>query len=344
MLIGLIFISEIVAVNVMSLLSGRQISDIAEKDDIIAVLVVVLSKLLEYICAFSITKKFRDSLAQSFHSFRFIFLIVTAGIMFNTSILYIRLAEYKTISNFYLIYFFAFIVLYFVFLFFMIFKMESIAKENESNALINLENQLKKDYEENIKVMIEELRMLKHDYRFHLQTLRAMLDNHLYESAVDYFNGIKDGVEDFTKGYIEKYPATSTTLIKMSKQAREENIDFNIELQGKLDISIYDGDLNIVLSNVLENAFQAVRKIENKKRRISLELLLHKSCNIIIIENTYQGKVVMEKGKLCTVKKDKKKHGFGLKSVESIMNKYDGTLDIEVTEELFSAILSFPKK
>jgi sensor histidine kinase regulating citrate/malate metabolism len=226
---------------------------------------------------------------------------------------------------------------------FVIYKMESIATDNEKQALLNLEIQMTRQHAENISVMINQFHNLKHDYRHHLQTLKAMLDKHLYDSADNYFNEIACSFEESIQGFVLNHPIISTMLIKFADRARNEKINFKNRLFDEFDIVISEIDLNIILSNILENAFQAVMKIKNKERWITIDMLEHGNCVMIIIENDYQGTLIMDDGKLKTSKRDKKSHGYGLKSVESTIKKYNGTVDVNTENNVFSITLIVPK-
>ena len=48
-------------------------------------------------------------------------------------------------------------------------------------------------------------------------------------------------------------------------------------------------------------------------------------------------------GELFTSKKDKKLHGYGLKSVKRIIKEYDGFFSFSVEEDVFKVKISFMK-
>ena len=49
----------------------------------------------------------------------------------------------------------------------------------------------------------------------------------------------------------------------------------------------------------------------------------------------------MRGGKLITNKKDKENHGYGLKGIERIVNKYEGEMSYQVKGNLFKIIITF---
>ena len=51
-----------------------------------------------------------------------------------------------------------------------------------------------------------------------------------------------------------------------------------------------------------------------------------------------------ENGLPLTTKKDKDYHGFGMKSIQLVVNKYDGDLNVNVANNVFSLSIMFPVK
>ena len=54
---------------------------------------------------------------------------------------------------------------------------------------------------------------------------------------------------------------------------------------------------------------------------------------MIQLKNNYTGQLTKA---LETTKGDKQYHGIGLKNVQAVVHKYNGTLDISFNEEIFS--------
>lgn len=103
-------------------------------------------------------------------------------------------------------------------------------------------------------------------------------------------------------------------------------------------INIYD--LCIVCGNLLDNAIEACSKMEAENKRIIFEMKQKDSYLCIQISNTTQNVVKIVNNEIQTTKKDKDMHGFGLKSVQEIVHKYNGTVTYKQSEGFFSVIVS----
>lgn len=92
--------------------------------------------------------------------------------------------------------------------------------------------------------------------------------------------------------------------------------------------------MNIILGNLLENAIEAARQTEEKKLTVAIKE--EKGVLKIHIENSYNGTLIQKGTRLLTTKKEKELHGLGLGSVENVVQKYHGEMEIEKEKNMFS--------
>ena len=96
------------------------------------------------------------------------------------------------------------------------------------------------------------------------------------------------------------------------------------------------GDLYCMFGNLIDNALEAVSKIQEKEKRI-INLSARRKGNIIFIEedNYFVGELVFKDGLPVTSKEDKNYHGFGTKSLRMIVRKYGGELSTTSDNNIF---------
>ncbi len=97
-------------------------------------------------------------------------------------------------------------------------------------------------------------------------------------------------------------------------------------------------DMTVILGNLLDNAIRAAGSAEENKY-IEIKAWYSKGRLFIKIENTYSGKIVTENNKFFTTKLDKENHGIGLENVRKALNKYDGNMNIEYKNNIFSVLI-----
>ena len=98
-----------------------------------------------------------------------------------------------------------------------------------------------------------------------------------------------------------------------------------------------DTDLCIIIGNAMDNAIEACAKIDGEMAR-EIELKMMQVSDHLTIEMTNPAVETLKRinGKIVSHKKDTATHGFGLQTMEEIVNKYNGNLSITQNEEKFT--------
>lgn len=88
--------------------------------------------------------------------------------------------------------------------------------------------------------------------------------------------------------------------------AEQDGISFTIQTVPHVEWTFNDNETCSLLGNLLDNAIEACKRLDgNVDKWISIK-----------IENSAGEAPVMKKGRFVSIKQDKTKHGYGLKSVE----------------------------
>jgi hypothetical protein len=95
------------------------------------------------------------------------------------------------------------------------------------------------------------------------------------------------------------------------------------------DMAFIDSmDIYSLFGNALSNAIESVQKIKEETRRcISLNVKTVGKMLSVHIENFYDGEILLENG-LPVTDKGKDYHGFGMKSMRAIAEKYGGGMNV----------------
>ena len=209
--------------------------------------------------------------------------------------------------------------------------------QNQLQTTTQLLNQSKERYKEN-KENINLINMKCHDLRHQIreygkrsaispdsiQDLEQMIN--IYDSNVKTGNETLDFILTEKSLLCQKKNITLTCLADCSK------IGF-----------IDDSDLYSLFGNAVDNAMEAVMKIQNHdKRNISLIVRNVENYLSISIENYYEGKINFgDDGLPLTTKFDTDYHGYGVKSIKYIVDKYHGTLSITTKNDIFKLYILF---
>ena len=132
-------------------------------------------------------------------------------------------------------------------------------------------------------------------------------------------------------------------ILLNEKTKRAEEVGIALELEVNRESSgIPSVELCSLVSNLLDNAIEAVQKVkEDKYIRFSFYVNLNKQTTEICCENPYEKCPVEKDGRFFTIKKDKQNHGIGIQNIRKIVEKNHGVIKISYDTD-FCVHISFP--
>ncbi len=136
-----------------------------------------------------------------------------------------------------------------------------------------------------------------------------------------------------------------TVLTTKSLYCNKHGITFTCVADGTLLDFMDVMDICSIFGNALDNAIECEMKIpEKEKRLIHVTVSRQKAFLILRFENYCEEEVQHQGGTLTTTKKDKKYHGYGMKSIRYTVNKYGGAVTIDTKENWFDLKILIPIK
>lgn len=184
-----------------------------------------------------------------------------------------------------------------------------------------------------IKANSERIAKIKHEFNKTLSTASIMLKTGHIEDAQEFLNQFDDELSNIIveKIYTDNIVINSL-LTKKVEECREKYIDIIIVINGNISI-IKNVDLYCVLSNLIDNAIEAEERVEDKRIEINIDEN-DNLCSVKVSNNINQEMFKRyEDGVLFnTNKKDKVIHGYGLKNVKDITERYHGKIKYDILE------------
>lgn len=135
-------------------------------------------------------------------------------------------------------------------------------------------------------------------------------------------------------------------LTEKSLYCEQNGITFSCMADGaKLDF-MAEGDLYCLFGNIIDNALEAVNAIDERERRVVNFVVKSKNDMLVVqTENYFAGELTFKDGLPQTTKGDKNYHGFGMRSIRTIVNKYGGALSAKAEDGVFYLNIIFsPEK
>lgn len=208
--------------------------------------------------------------------------------------------------------------------------------------IANYQNDLiDKQYAE-VENMYRTMRGWRHDYHNHIQTMKAYLQMNKIEELNQYLNNLDNDLN--TVDTVIKTGNVMIDAILNSKISLAKAKDINVNAKAIVpnQLKILEIDLCVIIGNLLDNAIEACLKIENESDRfIRIYVDIFKEQLYISVQNA-NGGMIKKIGKTYQSTKLTNSHGFGLKRIDNIVNKYNGYINRQNEEGVFATEVMLP--
>lgn len=213
-----------------------------------------------------------------------------------------------------------------------------LTRENE-----NMERllQMAQTQQKSSKEAIDIINMKCHDLKHQMKALMTMEDA---EERGRYIKEMREAVSIYDATFHTGNDALDYVLREKMLLCEEYHISFSCMADGKELSFIRPVDIYAMMGNALDNAIESVLREAKEKRLISLHISNYGQMLHIHIENTCNREVQFQEGMPLTDKKDKSVHGFGVKSISYIVEKYNGELMMRQKNGKFALDILFPEQ
>lgn len=157
-----------------------------------------------------------------------------------------------------------------------------------------------------------------HEFEHHMQVLRDLLARDEVDAAREYLRRLKKDRSLEVMHISACHPVIDVILNQKYQIARENEIKMQIQVNDLSALTIPVDSLAVVLTNLLDNAIEACRRIDGYREIFCC--ILDEDGLYISIRNTSEP-VQIVGGKIPTSKEDSLSHGYGLMSVSHVLDK-----------------------
>ena len=212
------------------------------------------------------------------------------------------------------------------------------------NELTAIQNVVQNQYEqylafnENSELIKKKVHDLKHQLYF--------LKNESNElKKTSYIKEMEEMIQNFEAKIETGNAVLDTVLTRKNQYCIQHQINFTCLVQGELLEKIDTIDLCTLFGNALDNAIEAVEKInEIDKKLITLKVTSKSNFIIIRLSNYFEDEINFQNNQFPTTSKQNKEyHGYGLKSMEYIVQKYNGNINFKQQNKWIHLTILLPK-
>lgn len=187
---------------------------------------------------------------------------------------------------------------------------------------------------------IELINYKYHDLKHQIAVLRSEQDP---EKRNAFLNKMEDEIKQYELQNKTGNKVLDTVLTSKSLYCDKHGITLTSVADGSLLDFMDVMDICSIFGNALDNAIECELKIPDKEKRL-IHVTVSQQRNFLMMrfENYFEGSLNAKGGLFATTKKEKQFHGYGLKSIQYIVNKYEGALDIDTKDNWFDLKILIP--
>lgn len=197
---------------------------------------------------------------------------------------------------------------------------------------------MKEGYYDALKESIILTNMKCHDFKYQIRRIRKA-------------QGETDDICKELENSIDTYSAYARTgnenldviLTEKNMICQNKEIQFTYMADGEKLRFMDAKDIYSLFGNLLDNAIEAMEKIEDKDKRV-MELQVRQREKLLNIQifNYFEGTLNLKDGLPETTKGNQNDHGYGMKSISHIVQKYDGEMVISSEDHIFECNIIIP--
>lgn len=179
---------------------------------------------------------------------------------------------------------------------------------------------------------------LYHDLKKHVHTMLLLENN---EEAAQYMEKVFHDAKEINGEFQTGNRLIDAILYDEWKKATDSGIRVQFAVEpGSFD-QIDLADVTVILGNALENAREAcIKRITNgKSAYMQLKVLKQEQQLFIVVSNEFDGKLQKKDNIFLSSKKNPHLHGIGMKSIQTAVEKYHGSMKVNIKENKFKLLI-----
>ena len=190
--------------------------------------------------------------------------------------------------------------------------------------------------------MYRQIRGWRHDYRNHIQTMKAYAAAEDWEAIKRYLDLLDEDLT--TVDTVIKTGNAMTDAILNSKisLARAKGISVVADAHIPVKLKSSEIDLCCIIGNLFDNAIEASVKLPEEKRIIRVYMDMRNTQLYISFTNFTAGKKLQKEGRLFRSTKGEG-HGFGLARIDAIVERLDGYISCNSEDGAFTTEILLPQ-
>lgn len=330
------FMADMLATICFSVVSQNTITSVLQQQDITIARRILNCIFIFILCSISFTLIKKKRLSPVWYETVF-YIMLAVGEAFTANFVAINIKDNS--SGGFIILFLSCCFLLDIYIAFVFHRISVVRETEKENALLRQQAEINMSVYQDLQSRYERSMKIIHDAKKHVAALEGLIQSENIEKAEQYKKSL---YREFDKLQLSfKHKSKVLTVIINNELIKAENYNIKINLIiDDIDISfLSDIDITTIVSNVLDNAIEAVSELPEEKRNILFIIKEKMNCLVIHSENPYKN---LEQSKNRFISTKSGHLGIGLKNIESAVNKYNGMFSVNISDDNFVNLITIP--
>lgn len=210
------------------------------------------------------------------------------------------------------------------------------------NKIASYQHELIETHYREVDNMYRKMRGWRHDYRNHIQAMKAYAALEDWDAIKRYLDLLDDDLTTVDTVIKTGNPMTDAILNSKISLAGSKNIKVIADAYIPVKLQLSEIDLCCIIGNLFDNAIEASVKLPEEERLIRVYMDLRNTQLYISFTNFTAGKKMQKEGKLFRSTKGEG-HGFGLIRIDAIVERLDGYISRNSEDGAFTTEILLPQ-
>ena len=210
------------------------------------------------------------------------------------------------------------------------------------NKIASYQQELLETHYREVDNMYQKIRGWRHDYRNHIQTMKAYAASENWDAIKRYLDLLDDDLTTVDTVIKTGNPMTDAILNSKISLANSRNIKVIADACIPVKLKLSEIDLCCIIGNLFDNAIEASAKLPEDQRVIRIYMDLRNTQLYISFTNFTAGKKMKKEGNLFRSTKGEG-HGLGLIRIDTIVERLDGYISRNSEDGAFTTEILLPQ-
>lgn len=218
-----------------------------------------------------------------------------------------------------------------------------IFSKNIDKRIAAYQKELIKTHYAEVENMYKQMRGWRHDYRSHIQAMKAYASMDDMDSIKAYLNKLDTDLATVDTVIKTGNPMADAILNSKISLAKSKGIQVKADAHIPLALKTSELDLCVIIGNLFDNAIEASLKLSEDRRMIRVYMDMKNTQLYISFTNlTSESKLPKSNGRFRTTKGSG--HGLGLLRIDSIVERLQGYINRNSEDGAFTTEILLPQQ